>query len=37
MSDLSKNMVISLPVINDEIDYEFIDNFIGSLEYSSQI
>ena len=35
--DRIKNMVISLPVINGEIDYEFIDNFIGSLEYSSQI
>lgn len=35
--DRIKNMVISLPVVNDEINYEFIDNFIGSQEYSSQI
>jgi hypothetical protein len=35
--DRIKNMIISLPVINGEIDYEFIDNFIGSQEYSSQI
>jgi restriction endonuclease S subunit len=35
--DRIKNMVISLPVIDNQIDYDFIDDFIGSLEYSSQI
>jgi hypothetical protein len=32
-----KNMIISLPIINGDINYEFIDNFIRSMEYSSQI
>lgn len=35
--DRIKNMVISLPVIDNEINYNFIDDFIGSLEYSGQI
>lgn len=35
--DRIKNMIISLPVINGNINYEFIDNFIGSMEYSEQI
>lgn len=35
--DRIKNMIISLPIINDEINYRFIDDFIGSLEYSGQI
>ena len=35
--DRIKNMIISLPVINNEINYKFIDDFIGSLEYSGQI
>jgi hypothetical protein len=35
--DRIKNMIISLPVVNDKLNYEFIDNFIGSQEYSSQI
>jgi restriction endonuclease S subunit len=35
--DRIKNMVISLPVINGNINYEFIDDFIGSMEYSGQI
>ena len=35
--DRIKNMVISLPVINDEINYKFIEDFIGSLEFSNQI
>lgn len=35
--DRIKNMVINLPVINNEINYKFIDDFIGSLEFSNQI
>jgi hypothetical protein len=35
--DRIKNMIISLPIINDEINYKFTDDFIGSLEYSGQI
>jgi hypothetical protein len=35
--DRIKNMIISLPVLDGRIDYEFIDSFIGSQEYSSQI
>jgi hypothetical protein len=35
--DRIKNMVISLPVINNEINYKFIEDFIGSLEFSNQI
>jgi restriction endonuclease S subunit len=35
--DRIKNMVISLPVVDSKIDYDFIDKFMGSLEYSGKI
>lgn len=35
--DRIRNLSISLPIINDEINFDFIDRFIGSLDFSGKL